>query len=169
LAPQLGTPWVTLPGCDHKQNARPWKNAGQRADRLRFTAALTVVFTTAPLGTPPTCRPCHTRICAGGGMDISAFNSSFNQRFRHPDDGEQRKHAAFRGLEIHPALPAFWVCCSITFLLCGDRSAAVVGVMAPVRGQHDHVKRFLGVPSIDGVYWSLFVEMRFYAWSCSCC
>lgn len=60
--------------------------------------------------------------------------------------------------------PAFWACCTITFLL-------IVAIGAPrfsaSLSQYlvnmTMLSGFLGVPAIDGVYWSLFVEMRFYA------
>ncbi|MET0808812.1 MAG: acyltransferase [Pseudoxanthomonas sp.] len=60
--------------------------------------------------------------------------------------------------------PAFWACCTLTFLvilvLGGDRYSATFGQylvnMTMLNG-------FLHVPSIDGVYWSLFIELQFYA------
>ena len=60
--------------------------------------------------------------------------------------------------------PAFWVCCTITFLV----AIAIGGARYPVSiGQYlvnmTMLSGFVGVPSIDGVYWSLFVEMKFYA------
>jgi peptidoglycan/LPS O-acetylase OafA/YrhL len=60
--------------------------------------------------------------------------------------------------------PAFWVCCTITFaitmLIGAPRYTASVSQylinMTMLSG-------FVSVKSIDGVYWSLFVELRFYA------
>jgi len=60
--------------------------------------------------------------------------------------------------------PAFWACCTITFAtifaIGGSRYSASVSQylinMTMMSG-------FIGVPPIDGAYWSLFVEMRFYA------
>jgi peptidoglycan/LPS O-acetylase OafA/YrhL len=60
--------------------------------------------------------------------------------------------------------PAFWVCCTITFL-------ATLAIGAPrytaTWSQYlvnmTMLSEFLDVKSVDGVYWSLFVEMRFYA------
>ncbi len=60
--------------------------------------------------------------------------------------------------------PAFWACCTITFLatiaIGKPRYSASIGQylfnMTMLSG-------FLGIPSIDGAYWSLFVELRFYA------
>lgn len=60
--------------------------------------------------------------------------------------------------------PAFWACCTITFLttlIIGEHrySASTSQYLANMT----MFSGFLGIPSIDGAYWSLFVEMRFYA------
>ena len=60
--------------------------------------------------------------------------------------------------------PAFWVCCTITFivtaLIGGTHYTASISQylvnMTMMSG-------FVGVDAIDGVYWSLFIELRFYA------
>lgn len=60
--------------------------------------------------------------------------------------------------------PAFWVCCTLTF-------AVTVALGAPrfTASLHQYLVNmtmlsgFLGVPEIDGSYWSLFVEIKFYA------
>jgi peptidoglycan/LPS O-acetylase OafA/YrhL len=60
--------------------------------------------------------------------------------------------------------PAFWVCCTITFamtiLIGAPRYSASFGQylvnMTMLSG-------FVGVPLIDNAYWTLFVEMVFYA------
>jgi peptidoglycan/LPS O-acetylase OafA/YrhL len=60
--------------------------------------------------------------------------------------------------------PAFWACCTITFLVTiaigGPRFSASISQylinMTMFSG-------FLDVPSIDGAYWSLFIEIQFYA------
>lgn len=61
--------------------------------------------------------------------------------------------------------PAFWACCTLTF----------IGILL-IGGQRYHatwqqylvnltmMSGFLDVRSIDGAYWSLFVEIKFYAW-----
>jgi peptidoglycan/LPS O-acetylase OafA/YrhL len=59
--------------------------------------------------------------------------------------------------------PTFWVCCTITFivttLIGAPRYTASISQylvnMTMMNG-------FVGVDSIDGVYWSLFIELRFY-------
>lgn len=60
--------------------------------------------------------------------------------------------------------PAFWCCCTLTFVasvLFGQRRFAVHA------GQYlanlTMLNEPLGVEAIDGVYWSLMVEMKFYA------
>lgn len=61
--------------------------------------------------------------------------------------------------------PAFWTCCTLTFL-------ATLAIGAPRYSASLHqylvnmtmLNGFVWVPSIDGAYWSLFVEIRFYAW-----
>jgi peptidoglycan/LPS O-acetylase OafA/YrhL len=60
--------------------------------------------------------------------------------------------------------PAFWVCCTLTF----------IGILAFGNGRFSAswpqyfanmtlVGNFLSIKPIDGVYWSLIVELRFYA------
>lgn len=60
--------------------------------------------------------------------------------------------------------PAFWICCTATFIavitLGQGRYSASLGQylvnMTMLGG-------FVGVAPIDGVYWSLFIELQFYA------
>jgi peptidoglycan/LPS O-acetylase OafA/YrhL len=59
--------------------------------------------------------------------------------------------------------PAFWACCTITFivtLLIGAPrfTASISQYLANMTMLHG----FVGFRSMDGVYWSLFVEFRFY-------
>jgi peptidoglycan/LPS O-acetylase OafA/YrhL len=75
--------------------------------------------------------------------------------------GRLREFVVSRIVRLYPA---FWICCTLTFvltLLIGEpRFSATTGQylinMTMLSG-------FFGVPSIDGAYWSLFVELRFYA------
>ncbi len=60
--------------------------------------------------------------------------------------------------------PAFWACCTITFVMilsigAPRFSASIKQYLINMTMMNEFVK----VPSIDGAYWSLFVEMRFYA------
>ncbi len=59
--------------------------------------------------------------------------------------------------------PAFWCCCTLT--------AAVIWIAADPRYTVDFgqwlvnltmMNGYMGVPSVDGVYWSLFIELKFY-------
>jgi peptidoglycan/LPS O-acetylase OafA/YrhL len=77
------------------------------------------------------------------------------------DRGSLRSFAISRIVRLYPA---FWACCTATFLVTlaigGDRySASIVQYLVNMTMLSD----FVGVPSIDGAYWSLFVEIRFYA------
>lgn len=59
--------------------------------------------------------------------------------------------------------PAFWACCTLTFIF-----TLAIGAPYFFTNPHDYLVNmtllsgFLGVPSMDGVYWSLFIEIRFY-------
>lgn len=59
--------------------------------------------------------------------------------------------------------PAFWACCTITAALTlamgGGRFHASLGQYLV---NMTMLSEFAGVPSIDGSYWSLFVELKFY-------
>ena len=60
--------------------------------------------------------------------------------------------------------PAFWVCCTLTFVV-----TIAIGKPTHFASVSQYLvnmtllSEFVGVPPMDGVYWSLFVEMRFYA------
>ena len=60
--------------------------------------------------------------------------------------------------------PAFWVCCTLTFLatllIGGERYEAT---LPQYLKNMTMLGGFVGVSPIDGSYWSLFVEIRFYA------
>lgn len=60
--------------------------------------------------------------------------------------------------------PAFWVCCALTFVfslaLGGDRFQVSVTQWLVNMSM---LAEFFGVTSIDDVYWSLYIEIQFYA------
>ncbi len=59
--------------------------------------------------------------------------------------------------------PAFWVCCTITFLVILFAGAPrYVATFGQYLVNMTMLSGFVKVPSIDGAYWSLFVELRFY-------
>lgn len=74
--------------------------------------------------------------------------------------GDLRSFTISRVVRLYPA---FWAGCTLTFLailwLGGDRySAGLPQYLVNMT----MLSGFVGVPSIDGVYWSLFIEMQFY-------
>ncbi|MGH9409031.1 MAG: acyltransferase family protein [Vicinamibacterales bacterium] len=75
--------------------------------------------------------------------------------------GSLRRFVVSRIVRLYPA---FWACCTITFAASVLFGAAVLRVSAAQYAVNmSMLSGFVGVPSVDGVYWSLFVEMRFYA------
>lgn len=60
--------------------------------------------------------------------------------------------------------PAFWACCTITYIatitIGGERFSASLGQYLI---NMTMLSEFFRVASIDGAYWSLFVELKFYA------
>ena len=75
-------------------------------------------------------------------------------------NGSLRSFAFSRIVRLYPA---FWACCTITFLVTlsiGEpRYYASIGQYI---GNMTMLSNFFGIESIDGAYWSLFVEIRFY-------
>ena len=63
--------------------------------------------------------------------------------------------------------PAFWFCCTVTFIatiaIGGERYSAT---LSQYLINMTMMNEFIGVRSIDEVYWSLAVEMQFYAMVC---
>lgn len=76
-------------------------------------------------------------------------------------DGCLKKFIVSRIVRLYPA---FWACCTITFmaivLMDDPRFSASMGQYIV---NMTMLNKFFEIPSIDGVYWSLFVEIRFYA------
>lgn len=59
--------------------------------------------------------------------------------------------------------PAFWACCTITFLATlAIGGSSYFASLSQYLVNMTMLSGFIGVPSIDGAYWSLFVELRFY-------
>ncbi len=75
--------------------------------------------------------------------------------------GSLKKFAISRIVRLYPA---FWVCCSLTFiaiLVIGGQRYSATWMQYLVN--LTMISGLFGVPSIDGAYWSLFVEIQFYA------
>jgi peptidoglycan/LPS O-acetylase OafA/YrhL len=142
-------------------------NRVNEIDLLRFIAALSVVFFHYSF-----------RGYAAGGMSIMPYPlmASFSkygylgvELFFMISGFVILKTAANGGLgafvfsRFVRLYPAFWVCCTITFattlVIGGSRFHAT---LAEYLANMTMMSEFIGVQSIDGAYWSLFVEMRFY-------
>ncbi len=60
--------------------------------------------------------------------------------------------------------PAFWACCTVTFVtILAIGSPRYVASLPQYLINMTMTSGFVGVADIDGSYWSLFVEMKFYA------
>jgi peptidoglycan/LPS O-acetylase OafA/YrhL len=136
-------------------------------DLFRFVAAVAVVFYHCAFRgyaahMSPVAYPHLAPVAKYGFLGVQLFFliSGFVILMTANSGGLQR-FAVSRFVRLYPA---FWVCCTITFLLC-----AAIGPPRWVVSVRQYVVNmtmlsgFLDVPSIDGVYWSLFVELRFYA------
>ena len=75
-------------------------------------------------------------------------------------NGSLRRFAISRIVRLYPA---FWACCTVTFLVTlaigAPRYSASVGQYLT---NMTMLSGFIGVPPLDYVYWSLFVELQFY-------
>ncbi|MFD0737888.1 acyltransferase family protein [Lysobacter koreensis] len=75
--------------------------------------------------------------------------------------GSLKAFAVSRFVRLYPA---FWACCTLTFLAIAVLGAERYSATLPqYLVNMTMLSGFVGVPSIDGVYWSLFVELQFYA------
>jgi len=136
-------------------------------DLLRFLAALAVVFfhysfrgyiaqrTVMPY-------PLLAPVAKYGlyGVELFFLISGF-VILMTASSGDARKFIVSRVVRLYPA---FWACCTITFLAIiffgrGHFTASLRQYLVNMT----MLNEFLNVTSIDGVYWSLAVEMRFYA------
>jgi peptidoglycan/LPS O-acetylase OafA/YrhL len=60
--------------------------------------------------------------------------------------------------------PAFWACCSISYLASlAIGGARFHGNFMQYLANMGLISGFVGIPAIDGAYWSLFVEIKLYA------
>lgn len=136
-------------------------------DLLRFVAAISVVFFHyafrgfAADGLSPMPYPALSHGAAYGylGVELFFMISGF-VILMTASGGSLRKFAVSRLVRLYPA---FWVCCAITAM------ATLIFNQEPfsVNGRQflinlTMLNGFFGVPSVDGVYWSLFVELKFY-------
>lgn len=74
--------------------------------------------------------------------------------------GNLRSFVASRVARLYPA---FWACCALTFLVVWTFGAPRSSVTFPqFLVNLTMLAGFVGIESIDGAYWSLYVEMKFY-------
>ncbi len=137
-------------------------------DLLRFLAALAVVlyhytfrgFSTGDMSTMP--YPLLVPVTKYGNLGVELFFmiSGF-VILMSASSGSLRKFATSRVARLYPM---FWACCTLTFIVTLLLGGAYFSVSAPQYAVNlTMLSGFLDVPSVDGVYWSLFVELRFYA------
>jgi len=143
-------------------------NRVNEIDLLRFIAALSVVFfhysfrgyAADSMSVMP--YPMLASVSKYGyfGVELFFMISGF-VILMTAANGSLRSFVISRIVRLYPA---FWACCTITF-------AIIVAIGEPRYSASIRqylvnmtmLNAFMGVPSIDGVYWSLFVELRFYA------
>jgi len=143
-------------------------NRVNEIDLLRFVAALSVVlfhytfrgYAADGMSSMP--YPLLAPIAKYGYLGVNLFFiiSGF-VILMTAANGSLRGFVVSRLIRLYPA---FWACCTISF--------AAIGLMGDTRYSASidqylinmtMLSGFLGIPAIDGVYWSLFVELRFYA------
>jgi peptidoglycan/LPS O-acetylase OafA/YrhL len=143
-------------------------NRVNELDLLRFFAALAVVFHHYSLDgfaiNSQTIMPYPflASISKYGylGVDLFFMISGF-VILMTASDGSLKKFVISRLVRLYPA---FWVCCTITFL-----ATLAIGASeySATFGQYlvnmTMLSGFMNVESIDSVYWSLFIELKFYA------
>lgn len=137
-------------------------------DLLRFLAALVVVFFHyafrgyAADGRSIMAYPLLAPIAKYGylGVELFFLISGF-VILMTASRGSLKGFAISRFVRLYPA---FWACCTITFVaivvMGGSRYSATPGQYL---ANMTMLSGFVGIPSIDGVYWSLFIELQFYA------
>lgn len=143
-------------------------NRVNEIDLLRFLAALSVVFfhysfkgyAADNMSMLP--YPLMVPIAKYGflGVELFFMISGF-VILMTASSGCLKKFTISRIVRLYPG---FWICCTITFLatvtIGGERySASVIQYLINMT----MFSGFLSIPSIDGAYWSIFVELQFYA------
>lgn len=135
-------------------------------DLLRFIAALAVVFFhyafrgsvdgLSPLSFPGICS--FTKY-GYYGVHLFFIISGF-VILMSASKGGVKNFIVSRFVRLYPA---FWICCSLTFLTtCWMGAPWFEASVNQYLVNMTMLNGFVGVQSIDGVYWTLFVEIRFY-------
>lgn len=137
-------------------------------DLLRFIAALAVVFfhysfrgyaaDGASIMPYPWLAPAAKYGYLGANLFFIISGFVILMTAEH---GSLRKFVVSRIVRLYPA---FWACCTITFIVVllwgAPRFAANLGQYL---ANMMMLNAFMGVDYIDGSYWTLFVELKFYA------
>jgi peptidoglycan/LPS O-acetylase OafA/YrhL len=78
--------------------------------------------------------------------------------------GSMRKFVISRFIRLYPA---FWISCTITFILIlAIGEPRYTATWSQYLINMTMTNEFFGVQSIDDTYWSLFIEIQFYAFIC---
>jgi peptidoglycan/LPS O-acetylase OafA/YrhL len=93
------------------------------------------------------------------GVDLFFLISGF-VILMSASSGSKRQFAVSRFVRLYPA---YWVCCTATFLvLLMAEHRRYVPTVPEYAVNMTMLNQFIGIPSVDSVYWSLAVEMKFY-------
>jgi peptidoglycan/LPS O-acetylase OafA/YrhL len=136
-------------------------------DLLRFIAAFSVMFfhfTTrgnADAKLIPVKFPLISEISRYGylGVDLFFLISGFVILMTAVD----RSAKSFLVSRMVRLYPAYWACCTLTFFITFFLGTDAVRVsFAKYLANMTMLHGFFNVEHVDGVYWSLFIEMKFY-------
>lgn len=142
------------------------KTRANEIDLLRFVAALSVVFYhygfrgysgAERLSAMP--YPLLSPLAKYGylGVDLFFVISGFVILMTASNTSLK----GFFASRVARLYPAFWVCCTATYLALAMLSEHQVS-FSQYLVNLTMLSGFLNVPSIDGSYWSLFIEIQFY-------
>lgn len=93
------------------------------------------------------------------GVDLFFVISGF-VIFMTASAGSARRFLVSRIVRLYPA---FWVCCTVTFLvIVASEDKRYSASLYQYAINMTMLSEFFRVKPIDGVYWSLFVEIKFY-------
>jgi len=143
-------------------------NRVNEVDLLRFLAALAVVFfhytfrgyAADDMSVMP--YPLLAPVAKYGYLGVQLFFliSGF-VILMTASSGGARSFVVSRIVRLYPA---FWVCCTITFIVTifiGEPQYSIKIWQYLIN--MSMLSGFLNVPAVDGAYWSLFIEIQFYA------
>lgn len=146
------------------------KSRANEIDLLRFLAALAVVifhyaFRGYAAHSSPMPYPILESAAKYGryGVDLFFLISGF-VILMSASGGSLKHFIVSRVVRLYPA---FWVCCTLTFLallIFADGKPTVVQYLSNMTmlSSFSFMQKIAAVSHIDGAYWSLAVEMRFY-------